>query len=417
MPLNLMNGLMAGANFGQGYLQGQQTANQLAYQGKMQQLSLDDAQLRLQQEQRDAKMQQDLSDRAMMRWQAQDTAQAPPVSNPTDPNMQMSNLAGAPQQVGVSDQDINNMVSDARDAMARGDVVHGNQLFTNATNMQNARFEQQQHQAAGQLGELKRQQAHYEMAAQFASTMPDTPEGFNQWKMMVLADPSSSPQERTNVANMQYRPGIMDTIRDSGMNASQAATARMKDLEFQEKQRVNDLQEAHRLRQDTEKEQYDSARIAAMNRNTKVGAIDKAPSSTEMKSAVPLIAQTLGLEETDPILSAPDPNSPSKFTQATPAVIGVVSQAKQLMSGNRALTFPQAVAMAAQQAKANGEFPTQTTTEHHLFGTDTTSNKTSYKNMGMTQENPIDLSTIKNRDQLIKGRWYKMGDKIEQWQG
>lgn len=416
MPINLMNGLMAGANFGQGYLQGQQTANQLAYQGKMQQIGLDDAQLRLQQEQRDAKMQQDLSDRAMMRWQAQDTAQAPPVSNPTDPNMQMSNLAGAPQQVGVSDQDINNMVSDARDAMARGDVVHGSQLFTNATNMQNARFEQQQHQAAGQLGELKRQQAHYEMAAQFASTLPDTPEGFNQWKMMVLADPSSSPQERTNVANMQYRPGIMSTIRDSGMNASQAATAKMRDMEFQEKQRVNDLQEAHRLRQDTEREAHDRAMEQARATSTKVGAIDKAPSTTEMKSAVPLIAETLGIEETDPTLSATDPGT-GKATQATPAVIGVVSQAKQLMSGNRALTFPQAVAMAAQQAKANGEFQTQTTTEHHLFGTDTITSKTSYKNMGMTQENPIDLSTIKNKDQLIKGRWYKMGDKVEQWQG
>lgn len=412
MPLNLMNGLMAGANFGQGYLQGQQTANQLAYQGKMQQLSLDDAMLQNQQQHLSLDQQQALSDKAMQLWSP--TGQ--PQTNPVPPAQLPGTSPQTDQTQGQQDTP-DKMEQLANFAASRGDLVQANQLWTNAANLRNNQATVQQHQAAGQLGELKRQQAHYEMAAQFASTLPDTPEGFNQWKMMVLADPTSSPQERTNVANMQYRPGIMSTIRDSGMNASQAATARMRDLEFQERQRNNDLQEAHRIQQDTERERHDRAMEESRTKSAKVGAIDKAPSSTEMKSAVPLIAQTLGLEETDPILSAPDPNSPSKFTQATPAVIGVVSQAKQLMSGNRALTFPQAVAMAAQQAKANGEFQTQTTTEHHLFGTDTTSNKTSYKNMGMTQENPIDLSTIKNRDQLIKGRWYKMGDKIEQWQG
>lgn len=411
MPINLMNGLMAGANFGQGYLQGQQTANQLAYQNQMQQLSLDDAMLQNQQQHLSLAQQQALSDKAMQLWSSTGQPQANPV-----PPAQLPGVSQQTDQTQGQQDTPDKMEQLANFAASRGDLVQANQLWTNAANLRNNQATVQQHQAAGQLGELKRQQAHYEMAAQFASTLPDTPEGFNQWKMMVLADPSSSPQERTYVANMQYRPGIMSTIRDSGMTASQAATAKMRDMEFQERQRVNDLQEAHRLRQDTEKEQYDRARIAAMNRNTKVGAIDKAPSTTEMKSAVPLIAETLGIEESDPTLSTTDPST-GKATQATPAVIGVVSQAKQLMSGNRALTFPQAVAMAAQQAKANGEFQTQTTTEHHLFGTDTISSKTSYKNMGMTQENPIDLSTIKNKDQLIKGRWYKMGDKVEQWQG
>lgn len=411
MPINLMNGLMAGANFGQGYLQGQQTANQLAYQNQMQQLSLDDAMLQNQQQHLSLSQQQALSDKAMQLWSPTEQAQANPV-----PPAQLPGTTPQLDQIQGQQDTPDKMEQLANFAASRGDLVQANQLWTNAANLRNTQATVQQHQVAGQLGELKRQQAHYEMAAQFASTLPDTPEGFNQWKMMVLADSSSSPQERTNVANMQYRPGIMSTIRDSGMTASQAATAKMRDMEFQERQRVNDLQEAHRLRQDTEREAHDRAMEQARATSTKVGAIDKAPSTTEMKSAVPLIAETLGIEETDPTLSATDPGT-GKATQATPAVIGVVSQAKQLMSDNRALSFPQAVAMAAQQAKANGEFQTQTTTEHHLFGADTTTNKASYKNMGMTQENPIDLSTIKNKDQLIKGRWYKMGDKVEQWQG
>lgn len=411
MPINLMNGLMAGANFGTGYLQGQQLSNQLAYQNQMQNLALDSAALQNQQQHLSLNQQQALSDKAMQLWSPTGQSQTNPV-----PPAQLPGVSQQTDQTQGQQDTPDKMEQLANFAASRGDLVQANQLWTNAANLRNNKASTQDHQAAAQLGELKRQQAHYEMAAQFASTMPDTPEGFNQWKMMVLADPSSSPQERTNVANMQYRPGIMSTIRDSGMNASQAATAKMRDMEFQEKQRVNDLQEAHRIRQDTEREAHDRAMEQARATSTKVGAIDKAPSTTEMKSAVPLIAETLGIEESDPTLSTTDPGT-GKATQATPAVIGVVSQAKQLMSGNRALSFTQAVAMAAQQAKANGEFQIQTTTEHHLFDTDTTSSKTSYKNMGMTQENPIDLSTIKNKDQLIKGRWYKMGDKVEQWQG
>lgn len=411
MPINIMNGLMAGANFGQGYLQGQQTANQLDYQNQMEQLGLENAQLQAAQAKLSLGQQQALSDKAMQLWNPSAPAggnQVPPAVMPGSDQPQTQ-----PQSMDTPDK-----VEQLADfAASRGDLVQANQLWTNAANLRNTQATTQQHQSAAQLGELKRQQSHYEMASQFAATLPDTPDGFNQWKMMVLADPSSSPQERQNVANMQYRPGLMQTIRDSGMNASQSAAAKMRDLEFQEKQRVNDLEEAHRIRQDTEREHHDRAMEAARTTSAKVGAIDKAPSAEELKTATPLIAQTLGIKETDPILSGLDPNNANKFTQNTPAVIGIVSQAKQLMTANRALSYPQAVAMATQQAKANGEFPEETTTTTHLFAPDTTTKKTTFKNMGMTRDNPIDMSNINNKSDLIKGRWYKMGDQIEQWPG
>lgn len=411
MPLNIMNGLMAGANFGQGYLQGQQLGKQLNYQNRLEQLSLEDANLRNQQQKMSLEQQQALSDKAMQLWSPTGQTQGAAVPPAQMPGQQ---TAGGGQQDAQGTPDRIEQL--ANFAASRGDLVQANQLWTNAANMRSAQATAQDHQAAAQLGELKRQQAHYQMAAQFAGTLPDTPEGFNQWKMMVLSDPSSSPIERQNVANMQYRPGLMQTIRDSGMNASQAAADKMRQLEFQERQRVNDMNIGLREKTLAERKHYDAARLRAEATRAKVGAMSKAPSAEEMKTAAPIIAQTLGIDQADPTLSSLDPNS-NKFTQNTPAVIGVVAQAKQLMSGNRALTFPQAVAMATQQAKANGEFQTQTTTEHHFFGVDTTKSKTAYKGMGMTQDNPIDLSTIKEKGQLIKGRWYKLGDKVEQWQG
>ena len=427
MPINLMNGLMAGANFGTGYFQGQNLANQLAYQNKVQNLRLDDAQLRLQQEQRDAKMQQDLSDRAMMRWQASDSSQSSPVPPATFPGDQISKLASPPggSQVGYEAPtkvtpvaDVDRMYSLARDAMSRGDIAHGTQLFTTATNMQDAQATRDRNASAAQLGELKRQQAHYEMAAQFASTLPDTPEGFNQWKMMVLADPMSSPQERQNVTNMQYRPGIMSIIRDSGMNASQSAAAKLRDQEFQERQKVDNLEEAHRVRRDEMTASHNKAMEESSRTNRKVGAVNKAPSSEEVRVATPIITQTLGLDPTSEILSSPDPNNPGKNTNMTPAVISIVSQAKQIMSGgNRAITFPQAVEMAAQSARDHGDFPTTSVPEHHFMGPDTTKTSTSYRSRGSSKDNPIDLSTVTNRSDLVKGKWYKKGNSVEQWNG
>ena len=99
MPINFMSGLMAGANFGTGYLQGQQTANQIAFNNKINQLNLDDAMLRDQQQRLSMQQQQALSDKAMQLWNPSAQSQPNPVPPAQFPDQQTSQPQQTPDKM------------------------------------------------------------------------------------------------------------------------------------------------------------------------------------------------------------------------------------------------------------------------------------------------------------------------------
>ena len=412
MPINLMQGLMAGANFGTGFQQGQQQSTQNNVANQMNQLALQDEQLKVDQDKLMAKQQQTLSDKAMQLFNPTGGGQQPAGGNPVPP----SAMPGAPST--DSDQPVDKITQLANFAAGQGDLVRANELWTNAANLKNAQFEQEQKQSAMQTAELKRQQMHYGLAAQYAGTVEDTPAGFSQWKMAMLSDPNSSPQERQNISNMQYRPGILQKIRDSGATASQIASQQMREQEFAERQRVNDLQEMHRDIADMQRER----RIEAMDRDhaakKKVGAAAKAPTSTDVAQASAVVKQVMGKDA--------DTSSEDFKLAAT----NIAGRALQIVQGNRAVTYPQALQMAAEEAKKNGEFTTIKTPDTHahvpdwmpLIGGDkipltgkSPTNKPAFQQKGMTRDSAMPLPASKA--DLIPGRWYTANGKVEQYTG
>lgn len=412
---DLMSGLMAGANFATGYQQGQQTNIQNTAYNKMNQLSLEDAQLKMDQERLSLKQQQVLSDKAMQLF----NPTTPGNGQPTPGDVPQATMPGGNQPLAATGQAVDNGdPSDKMDQLAQtaagsGDLTHANQLWTNAANLRNAKFEQAQKQSAMQTAELKRQQMHYTLASQYAGTVDDSESGFNQWKMAMLSDPNSSQGERQNIANMNYRTGIMGQIRDSGMNASQQAAIKLRQEQFTEQQRVNDLQEAHRDRQDTEKAAHDRALEASKVTQAKVGAAAKASTANDLAAATAATKEAMGGDTVD----TKDPG----FMRARE---NVSARALQIVRDNRAVTYPQAVTMAAAEAKRNGEFQDITTADTHskIFGLrvpftgDDASTKPGYREQGSTPETAIHF-TGQAKSELIPGKFYQTGNGLMQWTG
>lgn len=399
--MNLLGGLQAGANFGTGFLQGQQTDTQNTAMNKMNQLALQDAQLKQDQEKLSAQQQQALSDKAMeLSIQSGGTSpnrQGPPVA-PVDPAQNINNLIQTNTEL-------------AKTALSKGDIAHFSQLSTNVVNLQTAQFEQAQKQSAIQVAEMKRQQMHYGLAAQYAGSVEDSPEGFNQWKMAMLSDPTASPEERQNIANMPYHPGILDKIKEAGLTASQQATAKLKEQEMLEKKRVDDLQESHRERQDLERTAHDRAIEQAKKVQTKVGAASRAPTETQLDNVTQVVKDNMpGVDV-----------SGSEFDQARRSV---ASRAAQIVQGNRAVTFTQAAAMAADEAKKNGEFEKVTSPDTHakIFGHNipltgqSAVTKTSFKEKGAIPDEAIPF-TGQAKSELVPGKFYKTANGTMQWTG
>lgn len=405
---DILGGLMAGANFGTGFIQGKQQAVDRANTNKMNDLAIQDYQLKVDQDKLAVQQQQALSDRAMQLFNPMSTpgGQPTPQANMPGTDKPMDISAQTGEQQDPSDR----MEQLANFAAGSGDLTHANQLWTNAANLRNAKFEQQQKKAAVETGELKRQQMHYGLVSQYAASLPDSPEGFAQLKMAVLSDPNSSEEERRNFGNMNYRPGIMQQIQDSGMTASQRASQRLKDQEFSEKQRVNDLQEAHRQRQDAEKVAHDRATEQAKQVNTKVGAIAKAPDEKEIASATQATKEAMG--------EGADTNS-DDFKRAR---LAIANRANQIVRNNRAVTYDQAVQMAAMEAKNNGEIGTATTADTHarIFGMNIPGTgegpKTTatFTPKGNTPETGIELKQGMKESELVQGKYYTYGGKTYQ---
>lgn len=408
--------LSAIANATSGYLQGQQTATQNQVNNQFNQLALGEQQLKYQQDQLSAKNQQALSDDAMRSFSSTGGIKVPGMqqSGPTNPVPPAGMPGGTPQDNSPTAgmDTAQKMDYLANNAAARGDLVSANELWTNATNTRNSQIGAQEKQSAMQTAELTRQQKHYALAAQAAAMVDDTPEGFMQWKMQMLADPSSTPQERQNLSDMQYQPGIMSKIQQRGMTSSQQAMDQLRRQQEQDRLAKEGADEERKDRDEARKNAHEDAYEKHLATQTKVGATAKAPTTADFKSAVPIIANTLGMKEDDESLNTSDPTDPKKFSQATPAVVSIVSRAKQIAESNKAITYPEAVAQAASEAKANGEI-TIKTVKGGMFGSDKTSTTFSQKG---TKVAPLPLP--KNKSDLIPGKYYVGANgQVEQWSG
>lgn len=412
--MNLLSGMQALANFGTGYFQGQQTSIQNAALNQHNQLANQALQTQQDQVKLSQQQQQLLSDKAIELFNPAGGGlggqpaggQAPPPATMPGSSTPMADTNQATQA------DPTKKLSElANFAASKGDLTHANELWTNAANLQNAQFEQQQKQAAAQVAELKRQQMHYNLAAQQAGSVEDTPEGFNKWKMAMLSDPTASPEERQNIANMPYHPGLLDKIKEAGMTASEQASAKLKEQEFAEKKRADTALEAHRTRQELEKTAHDRAIEQAKKVQTKIGAAARAPTETQLDNVTQVVKDNMP----DVAVTGPE------FDQARRSI---AARAAQIVQGNRAVTFPQAAAMAAEEAKKNGEFEKVTSPDTHakIFGHDipftgqSPTTKASFKEKGAIPDDAIPF-TGQAKSELVPGKFYKTANGTMQWTG
>lgn len=410
--MNLLGGLEAAANFGTGFNTGQQTAINQDYQNRMNAVATDTAETQNQQMHSALDKQSQLNDMAMKLF-------SPATSDPLNPGKPPAQ-GGAPQGPGgpdggagptppngpsvagqATDQSspVDKLNALANKAAGIGDLATANQLWTNATNMATDKFKQAQEQAATQSAQVKSQIASHGFVAQTIGAAT-SPAEFQQAKMAVLSSPIVPQNEKENIARMQYSPQLVDMVRRTGMNSVQQGNEQLKNLEFQEKQRqdslTNDLKQTRIASQNA----YDDARIAHVATQTKVGAANKSPTKAEQDTADLFVKQQMGANL--------DPNSPA-FKQASASI---AARAKQIVGTNRAITYPQALQQATEEANRAGDFTQAEDTRKTILGLKIPGTgevkPAGYSGQGQTAETalPMPPATPEGRKQMVPGRWY-----------
>ncbi|MDE3021615.1 MAG: hypothetical protein KGI54_07115 [Pseudomonadota bacterium] len=431
MGFNIGAGLQALANAGTGYEQGQAQASQNDYTRQMQALTLQNAHQVADQNSQKAQWQQQEMDDMMKGSIAKPT----PIINP-----QTGQPLGTPppqppptaDQQAVKNDPVSFFTQLAASARAHGDLVGASEALANLTNVQNTQVKQQEEQSAMQTAELKRQQMHFGMTAQAASTLPDTPEGFAQLKMSVLADPNSSPVEKQNFAKLEYSPGIMQKIAQSGMTAAQKAADSIRQAQLANTQMHDRIMEQQTALRDANSAAYKQADLKLRSANVKAGAISKAPSTEELRTAAPIIANALygadgASHLNDPMFSGNNVSASMGGTRdlVTPAMTEIAAEAKQIVSNDpsRTITYPQAVEQATQRAIKNGTLvkPTTVTSPRTFFGipagTSTEEKPAAFTGAGDTAQNPIPLTKKLHSDPSarIPGKVYNTSKGALRW--
>lgn len=398
MAFDLNSGLMALANFGTGYQQGQRQD----VMDQMQKLGLANAIQQQQQNQQNLNYQRLESDNMMKSFLPKiagiGQTPPPPGGNATQggqpPGQNTEPQFGSPEW----------FMARGKYAASIGDVTHATEMATNAINATNAQFAQQQKQDAMKTAELKRQMESYQNVGNILGdpaikSSPNPPQEFHQRLLAILSDPNVSPEEKKNLQNLQYSPQVVDQLAQTGMSASQKAEQQLRQQQFQETQRYHDAQlnvSRQRLLAETA---YRTAQERDKTNNAKIGKGGAAITSAEHMMAAPVVQEIMGSS-----FNANDPNS-------NIAVDTIASRAKQMVNrpGSN-LSFSQALSIAAQAAKQRGEFPSTTT--HHMIGSDTTTTK--FSEQTGTQENPIPIEGLFKED-LQDGKWYLINGKPEQY--
>lgn len=380
MAFNLDSGLMALANFGTGYQQGQRqyVADQ------MQKLDLQNAQLQEQKNQRDMDFEQKESDNMMRSFLPQIAGIPGPGGSGGKPQQPSSPQQGgtAPGQ-GPAFGTPEWFMEQGKFAASIGDVGHATQMATNAQNATLAQYSQVQKAGAIQEAELKRQAQSYENVARILgdpsiNSSPNPQQEFQQRLLAILSDPNVSPEEKKNLQGLQYSPQIVDQIGQSGMTAAQRATNQLGQLRLQQTEKHNQVMESLSQQRLLSDNAYHAAQLTDKVKAEKVGKGGQAITTSEYGMALPVVQQVMGES-----FNKDDPSSQI-------AVNTIASRAKQMVNrpGSN-LSFSQAISIAAKQAKDSGEFKQVTVPAAHFWNNDTT--KTEFSPAEGSQDNPTPL--------------------------
>lgn len=442
--MNLDAGLMALGNFGEGYLQ----AGRQGLMDKMNALALQNAQLAYQNNKRNMQQQQEMSDWAMQHFNTGIAPSAPAASmggaGASQPGQAPAVPSPAQQMPGQPRNPADIMDQLAMHAAGIGDLQQANQLWTNAVNYRTAQDNQQKTQSAVQMAELKRQQQSHSYVASVLgdptiNSSPDPAAEFQRRKLQILSDPMVTPQEAQHIARMQYSPGLVDQIRSAGMNSSQQAQGQLRQLEMRERMQHDRATEQQARVQSSLQAARIAAQAARDRTQAKAGAAQAVPTQAQLKEAAPIVASVVFGDQADqamrtnPAFRGVDTYTSSQGKTTTDyntmPLLNIVSRARQLMSDNRALSYAQAVRMAAMESKNNGEWQISTTTEPTAFGSMekmlgitpgqehvTTSTSTKYIGAKQgTKDNPLPLPASKK--DLKKGAYYISNGQVEQYNG
>jgi hypothetical protein len=368
----LMSGLSAATNFGTGFDQGQDQAQQrqmqmqqIMQQGQAQQQAYQINALKLANEQQN------------MGYQKQESAYARQLA--TDPD-----TMDLPP-----DQQMNLQM---KAAFAAGDIVRGNEMAVNLTNLRQSQIKQGQEQVAATTARIEQQQKlHTLMGGTLAVAADQGPEAFEAEKQRLLDDHLGTDADQQNLHNLAWNRDLGKSLRLAGMTANQETTQQIAQLRADLAATRERHLEGHRVTREELAAQKEDRMREQADIKAKVGAPVRPPTPEELLQAAPFIKET-GL----------DPKS-ADFNMAQQDLVGIK---KQIQRGNKNISDPQAYARAAALLKSQ-EIKEEITPNKYLPGEGT--KKVTYKMIGATPDKAIDYNG--HPDSLIPGRFYRHTDK------
>jgi hypothetical protein len=404
---NLMSGLEAFANTGQGFVQGEQNAQDNQYKKEMQQLSYQDAALQFQQKKLDADRMQKLSDYSISKFMPTPVGPPPPgqANQPGQPGQQGPNASNTTNQDVNPEQYTQDMFNFAAKS---GDVTHAQELATNLINMRNDQANQAQKQAQMQLTETKARQQALSTTAQMFQGVTDQA-SYDRTRFQIMSDPNMPQSARQAISMLPevYSKPIVDHVVQQGQTLSQQMSEQIKQSELSEKIKMDQLKEKNDDIRNTLAAQKEKAYEQHLTSQTKVGAAAKVPSAADLAAAKSATKEAMGTdvdEDSDDFKNANN---------------SIASRGLQIMRDNRAVNADQAFAMAADEAKRSGDFGTKTVEGKYaqilgvnIPGTkkpDTT--KQTFTNKGDTQDKPIELHSGMRNSDIIDGKYYTYNGK------
>ncbi len=415
--MDLMAGLRAGANFGTGFENAQAQAQNNQYTQQMQALALQNAKQTTEQNAQNASYAQQESDYAKTLSQMSSfnpVVRDPQSRQPIGQAPQQPAQPSPDQQAKQQQQFYSQM---AAKATQLGDISRAAQFSTMAMNIQTEQVKQQQLQATAQESELKRQAMSHSAIAQVFSGVQDE-QSFEQKQQEVLSNPAlmMTPQEKQHFAALKYSPQLVQQITMGGMTSAQQAASKLSMLRFNSQQRYQQA----RLEQEAQKTHLEALRTAAdissKVTKEKVGAVEKAPSKEQLSMVDPSL-QTIMFGK--PLTGeVPDPNSTTGGSMLDPRLMtstyiqarqNITARAQQMVQNNRGLSFPQAVDMAVQEAKVNGQLVPEKPLPDH------TQMPGYYAHSGNTKETAIPFHAGIPKEDLIPDKVYTMNGTYRKW--
>lgn len=400
--MDLNAGLMALANFGTGYEQGQRQS----VADQMQKLGLQNAMMQQQQNQQNLNYQRLESDNMMKSF-------LPKIAGTQGPGQPTSGSTQGAAPPAIPGQDNEPQfgspdwfLQQGKYAAGIGDMNHATEMATNATNATLAQYTQQQKQSAIQMSELKRQAESHANVANILgdptiNSSSNPAQEFHQRLLAILSDPNVSAQEKQNLQGLQYSPQIVDRIAQTGMTSAQKAQQQLRQAQLAETERYHNTETAISKQRLLMEQSHFQAREQDKTAATKVGKGGAAVTTNEHAMAQPIVQEIMGAS-----FNPDDPNSDI-------AVNTIASRAKQMVNrpGSN-LSYSQALSIAAQEAKQRGEFKPVDIPKPHWWSTQQQGTK--FEQAQGTQDSPIPLDGLSKAD-LQHGKWYIKDGKLEQY--